>query len=156
LLREGHVALEVLVSILGGGVHLLVLVAASTAGLMATGLVIAKLVIGKTNAIDVANEDTLKETVRTAQRVFDVGEATLDLFQGHHLLVVVGVAAQALAVAAATAGLGLQLLEGNAVLNVLRKDQGAQPTTGALMQRGLQKVVTVVFPLMEAGAQGRW
>lgn len=55
-----------------------------------------------------------------------------------------------------TAGQGHQLLEGNAVWNVLRKDQEAQPTIGALMQRGLQRVVTVVFPLMEAGAQGRW
>lgn len=65
-------ALEVLVSILDGEVLHLVLVAASTVGLMVIGLVIAKLVIGKTSVIVVAKEDTLNETVRTAQRVFGI------------------------------------------------------------------------------------
>lgn len=72
LLKGLLVALEAVhVNLLEEAPHL-ALVAASTVVLMATGLETAKLGIGKTSAIAVEGEVTLKKTARTVQRISGV------------------------------------------------------------------------------------
>lgn len=121
--RGYHVDLEGFESMLAG-VLLLVLDAALTAVLMATGPEIARLETGRISVIAVGKEAILKGTARIVLRSTKVG-ATHDHLSDHILLAVAGTGVQVSAEVVATAGRG-PLPEGEKLLSTKVGDQGVQ------------------------------